>query len=278
MLVFVFTPTRLNGGLDVTFSCLANQSFLNDPGNSIHWCVADELLEKREERIHPLIERLCMDIGNIDFSSFKIPRVDGFNRNLAASYNYALDMACGMGADLFISLQDYIWIPSDAVENIVKSDFDLTTTICHHSQQPTVADIINPDGLFSCFLTPWDGSKPEGVSWRDCRAEGVNIKSVEACTPTEWETNFASISSKAFFDRDLRFDESYDRYGAYENQDYAERAKELGLSIGIDRDIECITMTHRDFFPELTAKERAEGIYDKQMAYHHKRYNIPMPS
>src|SRR3972149_1605869 len=106
--VAVFCPTNRFGGLDLLFSSLKRQSY---PYMLI---MADELMQKR---INVYEEHEMTD--NTIFVECNV--LPGNKRALAQAYNNAADLAVDMDFDLFISMQDYLWIKDDGIEMFVQT-------------------------------------------------------------------------------------------------------------------------------------------------------------
>lgn len=240
MNVAVFTPTCRFGGLDVNYSGLCRQS----GDHKITWLVADELLEKRA---HLYEEVNGFSFTEVEIIAFREPKT-GY-RNLAASYNAAVRRARELGVDLFVSMQDYLWIPDDGVDRFAKLGEkypnDIYTGLCSHSADPTAAEIDEQEGLWSIFRYPYM-NRPMTIGWEDCRNIGTGVAPLY---PVAWEANWAAIGKDCLYDEECYWDEAYDVGVAYENQDFAERATGCGHNIWIDFDNHSLALPHRAYFP-----------------------------
>lgn len=109
MSVAVFTPTYRPGGLDVLTSSLSRQTY-----RDFTWIVVDELYHSRAGLWDSISEGLSNDVVNITMP----PKTK--HRNLCEAYNAAAKLVLIDGSfDLFISLQDYIYVPPGGIERFV---------------------------------------------------------------------------------------------------------------------------------------------------------------
>lgn len=271
MKVIVFTPTTRYGGLDVTHSCLFNQFH---HGLNMTWLLADELLEERQN----LYQKLRDNQPWFEIQTLAVPKQPGLDRNLASSYQLALEYARLVNADLFISLQDYIWIPRNGINlfaNFSKANAHncLITGLCHHSKYPEASSIHDEKGLFSIFDRPWNGKMPEGLTWHDVRYTGKSAPYI--IDPVRWEANWCAISRNILHDEEINFDISYDAGIAYENQDYALKAQAKGAPIYIMEENVAISLPHRSYWPEATKADDALTLVNQKK--HHQKWQITMP-
>ncbi len=171
MRTLIFVPTFRLGGLDVLEGSLGRQTDQN-----FDVLVCDTLFEQRYKEWSKMETKLSISIDACPGP----PKRDGYKRNLASSYNFAAEYAIRHGYDLFISLQDYIWIPQNGVERFVeafqKRPEYLLTGITHISSDPTPSASW-PDGdpenfYYTIFDKPYM-NKPEQIDWVDCRIQGV---------------------------------------------------------------------------------------------------------
>lgn len=250
MKLAVFTPTRLYGGLDVTWNSLKRQR-----GDlEIIWIVADEHERKRWTVYEEMIGESAPHVEEI--VSFSMPMLPGHQRNLAASYNRAMEIARKRGVDFFVSLQDYITIPSIAFTQMSQAMIEdpraLLTCVCHVSNEPGPDAVVNRQGKFTIFEKPFDEyppPNPGSLWWRDMR-HGRFGKS-----PIEWETNFAAIPRAALYDEELRFDEEFDLACGHENQDYAAAAVERGFRVMLLEEVVAYSLPHKLYWPEIPEHE-----------------------
>jgi hypothetical protein len=168
----VITPSIRPDGLKVTKECLENQTYQN-----FEW-----------------LPRLSVHrTGKSD---------------LCYQYNQALYEATG---DIFVSLQDWIWIPNDALEKIAKI-----------YENPLLWDraysfpVGKVDDLKGQEEPRWD--------WRDCFSQK------EMAYSWNWEIDFAACPLSAIKDAGY-FDLTYDAVGAIgsENCDLAYRMEKLNM-------------------------------------------------
>lgn len=261
--IMVFCPTRYPG-FDVTYHSLKRQ-VVNDDIKLV-LCVADEFAPLRGNDLAEKFE----DIG-IDYVSFKMSKQKGYKRNLAASYKQAMEFARTIDADGFVTLQDYIWIPEDGIQRFIdvsdslENPYHLLTGICHISSDPEPDLVVNPDDYFSIFEEPYDG-KPEAFWWTDVRlANNGGPGQIKQTFPVEWEANWGYIPRKALYDKRLVYDEDFDKYVAYENQDYAMQATERGYEVIIDTDNVSISLPHKQYWPSDEEEEAPLTLYNQNL-------------
>lgn len=196
-------------------------------------------------------------------------------RNLARSYNVALEMARDTyQASLFISLQDYIWIPPNAIRKmrLTSAQFPdhLITGRMNIYKEPSADRIINRKGLWTIFGKPYL-RKPNGdYWWKDVRPD-FGMRYIEGVA-LGWEQNWAAISSNPLHDRRLWYDEKYDKGVAYENCDFAMQAEELGYKTLMDCENEAYGFPHKVYFPEREAAD----IPHLNTQMFHERWDIPL--
>ncbi len=235
--------TKRPGGLDLTISCLARQTV-----SDFVWIVQDELLGSRIG----VYDKAYYN-EHIEVEFLMVPKKAGKHRNLAAAYNVAAEKALELGADYFVSLQDYIWIPNDGLEMFLEVhdavDRAIVTGLTSHSEKPTKEDIVDINGSYTIFKRPLTG-KPEGISWADVRAVDLypedHIKTLK-CRPEHWEANWASIDMK-LIKEGIRWDEDYDVGVAYENMDFAIQVVQAGGTCVLDKRNHAVSLPHKTYF------------------------------
>lgn len=262
MKTVLFIPTYRLGGLDVLEASLARQTVLPD-----YVVIADELWDKRSHLWEEIMDSLDLDYWNVN-----APMKEGYKRNLAANYNLAAHCAIQYGADLFISLQDYIWIPHNGIERFIevaeKCPSDLITGLTSISVDPRVEDTqlvhwgdmnyvgwddrFKPENFYySIFHQPYV-NKPKSIGWLDCRIDGIYeyTPDMEAMQilPEHWESNWAAVPVD-YFRAGVFWDEEYDKGIAYENMDFAQRAIERsGRRVIMDTHNHAISLPHKKYF------------------------------
>lgn len=268
MRVVIFTPTRLAGGMDIIWGSLQRLVKGYDP-KLVTWLCADELLEHRNG-VHEFIGR---SVG-IPAQGFRVQAPIGKKRTLAASYNHAIRIASEMGAEVFISLQDYIAAPTGGlvrfVENVLDFPDCLHTGLCHHSNGPVMSDVFSRESTFSIFQEPYT-SYPEisesSIGWWDVRSKPTEERLL-GIPPMEWELNWAAIP--LFRLGSLRFDEEYDRGYGHENQDFAMRWCQAGGGLIMDQDNVAISLPHRLYFPEVVRQDNM--IHNRE--FHDRKWGL----
>lgn len=241
--IVVFTATKRPGGLDVVHDSLVRQNM------SVLWVVGDDLFYVRHDEFK---ENCVLPYVYFDAYAWRLADKDLY-RTLAHAFNFGLFFARKVRAELFVTLQDFISIPDDGLRRFVDMGVEfpdsLLTGLCSHSVDPT-ADYVNEfqtDGDWTIFPEPWHG-RPREIAWHDVRDTGtggyVEIDQVR------WEANWGAVPSTVLHDTDVECDEAYDRGVAYENQDFAMRAKERGYGeVWLDEGNHALALPHRAYFP-----------------------------
>jgi hypothetical protein len=262
MRVAVFTPTRQYGGIDIAEASLDRQTY-----RPSLWILADELKDQRRDLIKGIAEDKDYEIAHV-----RAPFHDGNWRNLAGSYNLGMETARRHGVDLFVSMQDYFWLPEDGIERFVRMaeefDGELLTGLAHIASEPGVEQVFDPKGLYSIFREAYT-ERPMGRSWNDVRKTNAKRdKGYIQRNPIEWETNWAAITRPVLYGG-VSFDEYYDRGVAYENQDFAARAhKHSGAEVILDLENAAIGFPHKWYWPEQEKEDEPRS----NMAMHHARH------
>ena len=250
----VFTPTRLPG-IDVTFASVNRQLLLE--GDALMWIVADEV-----DRNIPMPENVE------EMATLKVPWEPGNTRNLARAYNYGLRAAREWDADIFVSLQDYIWAPEVGLQQfnaVVQAAAErdehmiLITGYCDISADPYPEEIVDRNDPWTIFGNPY-GKKPQDIAWHDARRSNFNTVgkdpgAIRQVSAIEWETNWAAIPKTALFDERLSFPEEFDSAVAYENQAYAFLAQQHDYVVVIDPRNAAISLPHKKYWPEYDKRE-----------------------
>lgn len=241
-MIAVFTPTRSYGGLCEQYKCLLSQTVEDE----IVWIIADELFDERREIVKDNTPELRV-------FHLKVKKDKDKPHNLARCYNVAMDIARENDADLFVSLQDYFYVPPSGLRK-----FKLASTLYSESLLAGMADLYaepgasaawEPRGLWTIF--------PEGVDipWGEYKHYDVRRMNHEGrfsqAAPVEWESCWAAIPRTILYDDRLEFDEFFDHGIAYENSDYAMQATRHGYSIAIDLENVVRGYPHRSYWPEL---------------------------
>lgn len=245
MSVAIFTPTSRPGGLDVLEASLKRQT-----NQDFWWFVVDDLYEKRIEVWDRLRAEFNDKVTNIKLG----PKTK--HRNLCEAYNMAAKLVLLDGSfNLFVSLQDYIWIPPDGIERFVNTHEerpnDLITGVTHISDVPSPSTVSDKYGGYTIFSRPFTG-KPESLNWEDVRVSeiytGYDQGALLSVEPGHFEANWAAIPVSKFKEG-IFWDEEYDQGVAYENCDFAQRAtRETNCEILLDTGNVAISLPHKDYF------------------------------
>lgn len=263
--VLVVTPTRFHGGLDVTLASLARQQY---PGE-MKFLIYDQLSHIRHEEV----EKYAMSLG-IGHQVAHMPggRIKkGYLRNLAECYNRGLRVARQEGWDIMISLQDYIAVAPDGFQKMIGASVfqpnDIVTALVHHSVNPTVDKIVDPEGGLTIFAEPLTGHPGEEMAWRDARQKFQHDGNIFQINAIEWESNF-SLIGPGMIKSDVWFDEEFDRGVAYENSDFASSCVvNHGAVPWLHTGVEAISLPHKLYFPEIEAEDMK---YSNQDMFHAK--------
>lgn len=242
MTVAVFTPTCRPGGIDVN-----REGLLRQRRTDLLWIVGDDLYSERIIASTP-------ELPVLHFDTAQNKRANGAPSSLAAAYRHGIEVARDYGADLLISMQDYLWIPDDGIARFeqMAREFptSLLTGLCSLSNDPYADTVVDPDGGYTIFAEPFSGQKPIDIGWPDCRLEVWEPDTVAKADVIWWEANWAAIPRAPLHDKRLNFDVAYDQGHYYENQDYAMRAAALGYDVWIDTGNHAIGLPHKAYFPE----------------------------
>lgn len=259
-MIAVFTPTDQYGGLDVTWGSLTRQTLARE----LVWIVADEHLGERRS----VYEKLRAQKKIADIITFRLPIEPPYVRNLSASYNRAFGIARDLKPDLFVSLQDYIWVPPDGVERFVRlaeaHPGHLYTGLASMADNPDVSLMTNPTGLYTIFDEPYYDC-PEPSYWFDDRqvrgTQGPPGQKDQPFIvfPPSWEVNWAAISPRVLHSG-LDFDVECDRGIGYDHQVYSLQAwQRLEAASLLDPQNHVVGLPHIYYFPRLTDQRREWG-------------------
>lgn len=265
MKISIFCPTQ-RPGMDVTHHSIRRQKC----DAELQWIFLDELYAERRE-VFAAITGPDRAAGMYRTYHGWVPKKEGYHRNLAQTYNVAMDVARDWGADLFVSLQDYIYVPEDGIKKFIEMDKFMVhqgvdclyTGICSISLDPLDDRIHDLNGMYTIFQGSYD-RRPEVIDWVDVRFN-PNERSAYCEVDTIWfEANWAAIPKKALYDDKLFFDETYDEHVAYENQDFAYRARERGFSVVMDHHNQVISLPHKRYFEAETLADGPHTIPNRE--------------
>lgn len=256
MKVAIFTPTA-RPGFDVTHASVKRQ----ETDAEIMWIVGDLLFDQRANVFKNLAEQDRQQ-GLYNYKHFPTPKVDNNARSVSKAYNAAMYTARKWGANMFLSLQDYIYIPEDAVQKFIVMDQEIKeenlkgiyTGITSISRDPLDREINDLNGMYTIFKEPYY-DRPSEIEWCDVRYVHNHTHSYHRASAIEFETNWACFPEDVLYSKDLFFDEIYDDGVAYENQDYAFRAIQQGFEVFVAYNNQAISLPHKRYFSEEWAKE-----------------------
>ena len=241
MRVSIVFCTARRGGLDILERSIAHQTY-----RDLEVIVLDELHRKT-----PFV--------NVVPPSKK----QGMHWNLSASLNAGCRAATG---EIIVLLQDYIWMPPDAIEKYVRR-FEqegreiIVSGVGHQYADPCSADDL--DGLHSIW-TEWPGEPRGAKTFTDPRAAKNGFY---LTCPVEWEANWGAFPKKAWVDIG-GFDEDFDASWGYDNCNFAERCQIAGYHVFLDTLNEVLCYDHILLFNEQ--KHRNESPNGQSLW--HKKY------
>jgi hypothetical protein len=265
----ILTATKRFGGLDVTWDALRRQTH-----RDFVWIVCDALYEDRRDEFWRLTAPADFGITYMP----EPPRPEGWYSNLPAIYNTMIDVAAEHGADFAVSLQDYITGPDLGLElfdlAIQEVGPCLISGLCSHLATPGPKDTFEPHGLWSIWYENYVGPQygdAVDLKWVDVRS--IIYKSlvdpagaVGACSPQEWEMNWAAFTLPVA----ERFDESYGEHIGHENIQFAWANKLARVPVLIQPSNHAFSVNHYDIFPEEEAEKQPHLAINQ--ARHVERY------
>lgn len=236
MRVSIVYPTARFGGLDILYDNLTRQTY-----QDFECIVVDEL--KRSKDLFIIPKTKIIDAPE---------KTPGMYWNLDKSLNHAIRQTHG---DLIVLLNDFIWLPDDALERLVRvhdEDKPCLVTGVGHQYLIDKPEDFNPEGRYAIW-SKYPG-KPTGERvFTDPRVKG---KGVYVCTPVEWEGNWACFA-KEIWQKIGGFDEEFDAGWGYDNVNFAERAQLAGYNTFLDLENECFGYSHIRIFGEQKARDTA---------------------
>lgn len=264
--VAVVTPTYRFGGMDVNYASLVSQSRPPDV-----WVVADDLYESRRELVSAMTEDAPFAVDH--FMPRKKP--PGYHSDLAHIYNAMSLRAMALGCEFIVSLQDYMWIGEDGIRDFVNSYMALgdvgrdmmITGIADHAGDPIPEEVVHPEGLWTVFAAPYDGTEPTFITWEDVRFGPTFAASggrVIGCSPIWWELNWAAWSADLHV-RGAWFPEHYGEGIAHENSAFAIEAMERGGQCWIDPMNRAVCLPHKAYWPEHERSGGPKSVSNMEM-------------
>jgi glycosyltransferase involved in cell wall biosynthesis len=223
--VSVITPTSRWGGIDILYYALEKQTYKN-----FELILVDSHYYKRKDEVKKFM-------SGIDVKHIPDPKKKKETAwNLNAAYNRAFKEASG---DIYVFLQDYIWIPGDGLEKFVSHLLlldkpDVVIGVGHKASYPSESK--NPLGKITIFDKPFI-DMPEGISEIDNRIDG-SVGFVEQ-NYSFWELNWSSCRAslvKTLGGMDTEYDNGY----GCENLNLSIRAMMLGAKFYIDKGNVCL--------------------------------------
>lgn len=238
MKISVMNLTNRPGGIDILWANMRRQT-----EQDFELVLVDALWKEREEEVKAYINdpRLVYVRQN--------PKPEGAHTGLAHADNQGFSACSG---ELIVCLQDYIWIPHDALEKFwfhhQRMDGKaLITGVGDQYAKPNKEDMVDQCGKITVFKEPYT-RKPEVKCWSDPRKrtdQGTFYK----CNYPDWELNWACIPRKVIYELG-GMDQEYDFHGfAWDNVNIALRAQFAGYDSYIDQTNECMGFDHDGWWP-----------------------------
>lgn len=239
--VSIVYATARHGGFDILEASLQHQTH-----KDIEVIIVDELRRFTPEQL-----------GTVPQLKYVTPpaKKDRMFWNLSASLNEGVRHATG---ELIVLLQDYIYMPPDAIEKFVaKYELEgpkcLITGVSDQFAEPRSID--NALGNWSA----WNDDKPLEIPHGEVVFKDPRNKDrggFFATIPLEWEANWGCFPKQAWLDVG-GFDERFDAGWGYDNCDFADRAQLAGYRIFLDCDNPVLCYSHINLFGEQTRRDAA---------------------
>lgn len=247
MKVCVFTATKRYGGLDVTYGALRAQTH-----QDFVWMVADELCDERRD---VFMEKTSdLDLRRMHWKPRDKP--EGYYSDLPAIYNAAIGIAEAIECELFVSLQDFIWIPEYGLERFVQAaeqePRSIVAGLCSMAAVPDADAVSDPKGLWSLFAEDYPGYDDDPIEWHDVRMMQYRPGALVPADPVSWEMNWAAFPTSV----GPLFDEKYGKHIGNENAQFAWSCERKGHPIRIDAFNHAISLPHRHYFADEWAEQQ----------------------
>jgi hypothetical protein len=256
--VAVITPTRLMGGMDVGAASLLAQGW---PPDDLLWVVVDEWWGTRHAACEPYFDALPFHTQHLAGP----PKREGMWNNLASAYNLGIEAGLAWDAEVFVSLQDYFWLPPNGIKLFAEMASmypkDIVSGLASLSSDPHPDKVVDRDGAWTVYAEPWQWEKPSQIKWADVRElDGFGYPFTY--TATGWELNWAAWP-RYVVDAGVRFDPIYERGVAYDNQFFALRCiYDCGSRVWVDPRNHAIGLPHKAYWPEIEQAEMAVNNRD----------------
>lgn len=268
----VFTPTR-HPGIGVSFWSVARQ----DPPVD-HWFVADQLAPEREKFYEIFRDHFTNSGKKTQIHTLQAEILPGRNGNLEHVSNWALNKSRELEVDLLVFLQDFIWIPPEAIARFALAakfhPFDLLTGNVVSSpgfelKRPEFHNLYSVFGERNVTKKPPEPYTPDtrdqmGLWQQDPNlTRGIPDLGVgKYLSQHAWEINWGALPH-ALINAGIDFDEDYDYGTQWGNTDFAHQARmafsdsrQVGGRVWWDYYNQAIAMPHREYFPKAHEGER----------------------
>lgn len=234
-----------------------------------HWLVADQLAVERERLYASLRSDQKYAPFRTKIHTLNAEILPGRNGNLEHVSNWALKKARELEVDLLVILQDFIWLPPNAVARFAETakyhPFDLLTGNVVSSPGHPVKDSTDVYNIFhgDCYAKPPEPYEPDT---RDQMGWAQNIpEAAEGMYVSQhaWEINWGAMPH-AIINAGIDFDEDYDYGTQWGNTDFAFQvhkafndSRYTGAGrVWWDYYNQAIAMPHREYFPKAHQGER----------------------
>ena len=250
----IYTTARM-GGIDILRDSMQRQT--HKPKQII---ICDALYDWRYEAVAKYMHGLPV----LHLSD--PPKRPGDYWNLSKAWNRALATIDPDTCDLVCLLQDYIWLPDDAIARFVErcstEGEDIAISGVGHQYLP--ADDVHvsfhptdtQDRRISIFshMRPPCGDR----TFTDPRLEK---RGWYLCNPIEWEANWACFPTRSAYSIG-GFDEDFDAGWGYDNVNFSERLQLSGCPTFVDGFNESRSYSHIELFKEKTTRDAAPNNQD----------------
>ena len=246
----VLTPTARAGGIDISWHGLSHQTFTD-----FEWVIVDEI-----DRENDILE-YCQD-SRVKWLKSP-PKKPGKFWNLDQSVNFAAKQCKG---ELLVNLQDYIWLPPDALEKFVIAYDKISSFFGSSLALSGVGHKYLLDGAklssLSGKISVYDNLDLGNLRWKlfheDPRMKGNGL---HVCNPVEWEANFSALPISLMYDLG-GWDEDFDAGWGYDNVNLAERIVAHNGLCWLDESNESFSISHEKIFGQIDFKENAPNNED----------------
>jgi len=215
--VTIYTPTIRKGWWRTMAKNIAEQTYKN-----IEWIIVDDHEDDRSEMAEKMKKEFAIDIKYLRGKERKMKRTYA----LVNANNTALQQAKG---EIFVFLQDFVYMPNDGIEQIVKLHRDHPDALLALPDM-YVAPKVKPDIESEDWFNGEDDIFGTFIR-KNVRIQNKGLRNTD--NPYDFEQNYGAIPTKIA--RALGgWYEFYDEGLGYDNTDIAYRALQMGYKIILD--------------------------------------------